>query len=515
MADLQKLRPVGRLEQYSTSRGYLGLKNNVGVSGIYRATDTCMRSIGLKALLYHALARVVRGHPILAAVPLDIRSPNPYLARLPRIDLDKVIEFVVIDYEDSSHLDAMLAKQHNQPFELDKADPQPFWKLLVLTTDNSTSVEDPIEEFALCFIYHHAIGDGLAGATFHQTTIAHLSAVAREMDLGTLPPKASRILEVDTNIKILPSIEDIAAANPTSRPKDSAPQTLLTTVSPNKTQPGQDHAEAWTGPPTFRPVATCLQTLLFPFQATSSLTAPRRQNHTSLTATLQTLLASVLLTQLPASYTHISGLCPVSLRPWIQHAVPPVSLGTYITCTSTSHARGPFSWDEARRVKDELNAFVARDLGALVIGTFAESHRQRKIGGEGEGEEEPSFDDMLLAQLGREREAGFEVSNLGFVRGVDGDVGAHNCGGANDGREKKLQTPTWTLGRMIFTQSASAFGSAVQVGAVTGPSGELCVSFVWQTGVVSKDFVGRLVEGVRDGGAGLLGGGISKEGVKE
>lgn len=45
------------------------------------------------------------------------------------------------------------------------------------------------------------------------------------------------------------------------------------------------------------------------------------------------------------------------------------------------------------------------------------------------------------------------------------------------------------IGRMVFSQSASVIGCAIQVSVITGGDGCLVLVFSWQKGVVEDEFV--------------------------
>lgn len=533
MAHLHKLRTVGRLEQYSTSRGHLGLYNNVGISSIYHCPKLELRGStvlleALKQPLYHALARVIEQHPILAAVPLDVRSPTPYLARLPQIDLHRAVKFVAVDYEDPSTLDGLLEIQHNQPFELDEADPQPFWRLFILTKDEFVPGNGWAGEFMLCFIFHHAIGDGAAGVTFHKTLVTHLAAETRELAFANRPERPT-LVEIAQGIKLLPSLEELAITGSVLLSElGRTDKSLAPTTSPTKpSQPLPDNI--WSARATSLPVITNLTTVFISSKTTSALTALCRVNNTSITAALQTLTASMLFSILSPTCTHMRSSVPISLRPWLRPLLAPTIsstertnftkatgstdfMGCYVTATSLTHARGAFTWAEARRVKEVLKATVAMDLKGLVGTSFESTENETKSQSESvtalKRGKTSAFDARLLAQLGRERDAAFEVSNLGVVaanmsRPVGRPVSMSMGEGAGD-VTTVAQKAEWSLGRIIFSQSASGIGPAIKIGVVSGTTGEMGLSFVWQDGVVSKEMVEKLVNGLREGLVGLV-----------
>lgn len=91
----------------------------------------------------------------------------------------------------------------------------------------------------------------------------------------------------------------------------------------------------------------------------------------------------------------------------------------------------------------------------------------------------PDMRKFFLGRLGKERGTSFDVSNLGSM-GV----------GEEEGKR-------WRMGRMVFSRSAFASGSAFSTGVVTGPDGCLVFGFVWQEGVVEGSLIEGVVEYVR------------------
>lgn len=87
---------------------------------------------------------------------------------------------------------------------------------------------------------------------------------------------------------------------------------------------------------------------------------------------------------------------------------------------------------------------------------------------------------MFSGKVGRERVSSIEASNLG-VFGVEKGEGG------------------WEVGRVVFSRSVFASGSAVAVGVVSGGDGGVVLGFVWQEGVVGEDVMDGVVEGVRRG----------------
>lgn len=179
----------GKLESISAACHHLSFFNNVAVSAHYRLSAETVSN--LQQIMYHAVADVVRRHPILSAIPVNEDTANPYFGRLSSIDLQRSIFFAtraesyqpILSKEGSwedEELDLILEIQHNINFKLDYGS-QPFWRLIILqnsgTENKSLSAQKLVPErkvplnesndFTACFVFHHALCDGISGLILH------------------------------------------------------------------------------------------------------------------------------------------------------------------------------------------------------------------------------------------------------------------------------------------------------------------------------------------------------------
>src|SRR5689334_18027279 len=122
---LEKLRPCGRLETYSTARHHLGFYKSVAFTSEYFTQGPT--TVPLETQVYSALRHVIAEHPPLSAIALneDQSHPHVYFARLPEIDLRTCTEFYErsnpfpSDGETEDELDTLLAQQHSRDFKED------------------------------------------------------------------------------------------------------------------------------------------------------------------------------------------------------------------------------------------------------------------------------------------------------------------------------------------------------------------------------------------------------------
>ena len=144
-------------------------------------------------------------------------------------------------------------------------------------------------------------------------------------------------------------------------------------------------------------------------------------------------------------------------------------MGVWIDAFSQYYVRSNiarFSWEEARRSRGTIREVLSRAGETINIASLNQVE---------------DMTEYFLSQVGRERRSSFSVSNLGRMR--------HNqCEGDDQG---------WKMGRMVFSRSASAAGSAFSTGAVTGPDGCLVLGFEWQEGTVNRALLETVMGTVR------------------
>lgn len=159
------LKCVGVYEVLTHLFHDLGIQSNILVSAKYIQGSSPITPAKLSA----ALLTVIHEHPALWIVgvrqPSEKQKGNHRLweARLPHILFQDCVEFIDDDIDGNSGLSAIFKKAHNHWFDTaDKS--KPWWRLTVV---NGTYV---------VFVYHHSIGDGKCGYSFHRSLIAALNA---------------------------------------------------------------------------------------------------------------------------------------------------------------------------------------------------------------------------------------------------------------------------------------------------------------------------------------------------
>jgi hypothetical protein len=469
----------GHVEKFSTSRHHLGFYNNVQMTASYQNANS---TIPLQDLVFHALRQVIGQHPILSAIPVDEDKTTAYFVRLPKVDLRTCAQFVERqtpvpkEGERDEELDSIIEAQHNKNFKEDYGS-KPFWRLIVLSSPSSTT------SFSASWVFHHAIADGTSGVVFHRSFFAALRSIAADAvtsDPVVDPPKTDLIPPLEVLHKLPLTWLYLAKAQ-------------WYDWFPKK------RATLWTGGNiTFDPsvaARTHLSCLNFSRETTDSLLKLSRENKTTLTATVQCLIAAATLFNLDKSKydrLHVPGAVTcrryLTLAPEQGHIDN--AIGTWVTLYFFDHKRNSasspstskegkeetvldlFSWDEARRLRGEIQKELSKNMKNSVINLF------RWI---------PDFVEYYQSKVDKPRTQSFEVSNVGVFKPKEGE-------GEGEG---------WKVGRCVFSQCAPVAGSAFEVGVVTGGDGALSLGLSWPDGAVEDELIKKIVESVSEAVNGL------------
>ena len=138
---------------------------------------------------------MINRHPILSAIPIDEDSAHPYFARLPSINLEEAVTFLIRrdplqgKNEADIELDALLQNQHNLSFKARYGE-MPFWRLIILM--NPRPMTGSGVEFTASFMFHHALGDGGSGMIFHKHFLSALLSNSPPLTITTIPSPNSQ-----------------------------------------------------------------------------------------------------------------------------------------------------------------------------------------------------------------------------------------------------------------------------------------------------------------------------------
>ena len=428
-------------------------------------------------MVYQALEAIIAQHPVLSAIPIDEDKPYTSFVRLPQIDVQRTVVFVTRKHNSQddgdgadSQLDEIIEEQHNTDFKEHYGE-LPFWRVIVLHHAETLS------NFAVSFIFHHALCDGASGLAFHRAFLSALNAASEHdialtgagsssMDPIVYPPKSPLLLSLE-EFHPLPLSLTFFAKTIWNEFFARAPQRV------------------WTALPITDSMAM-RQTRFLSFSlsvnTTQVLLKASRTNSTSLTASIEVIIAQVLFKHLiPENYSVLVAQGAISLRRFLpQDVIDDDSLGTYVSTYKFVHQRPsddpshghlpiaePFSWDEARRVKTAIDTELAKKGNDSVIGLL------RYAG---------DLITFLKKKIGKEREQSFEVSNIGVFKSASNNQG------------DKL----WSIGRMVFSQCSNVAGPALNFSMVTGGDGRLTMGISWLEGVVENDWAHLVMEDMKN-----------------
>lgn len=464
LADLEKIRPCGRLETYSTARHHLGVYKNVGFTATYYTSE--VGPLSLEPIVFAALRHVINEHPVLSAIALneDKSFPNVYFARLPEIDLRTCVQIreriqqIPKDGERDEDLDALLPEQHSRGFQED-AGLKPFWRIVVLKSPSQQNT------FTLSWFFHHALADGVSAFLFHEAFLAGLEAHTSDRDASpiVIPPQSS----------LVPPLEDL---HPMIISWPFFLAAILAALLPSIF--GQRPTKLWTGAPVPTTINVIPQpqyhTVVLSTEITKRLMHMARNEKTSITAVLQCLVAATLFASLPSEkYEKLKIDGPISIRRFLDLDHAQNRMTNAITQYSFEHVRTypqsesnsnsalhQFSWDEARAVKASIVSEVAK------MGNNNPIALLRYVS------DMPKY---FMEKLGQPRNPSVEISNVGRWRGgVDGNA-------------------KWRVGRMVFSQSPNVTSCAFAVNVITGGDGNLVLNFSWCEGAVEEGFLNKVI----------------------
>ena len=456
---------TGRLETFSTARHHLGFYKNVGCAATYSNPSL---TTSLESIIFRALRIVIARHAMLSAIPLqeDKSYPDVYFARLPSIDLRDCVQFIertksVGEGERDEEVDRVLQEQHNRIFK-ENVGTKPFWRLVVLHEPSNPG------NFTAVWVFHHALADGSSALVFHQTLLSALQTVSTAAS-----EEESTIVE-SPDTPLVPPLEEL---HPLPISVGFIFKALLGLWFPSWFNPRP--AKLWTGGPISNDpklLQANISSLVLSSVTTKKLLDLSRANKTTMTGTLECIVASALLANLDSeSYERVVVDGPISMRrfmKWEGGSLEDelVSGMTEYAYTHNRPASSPppsssFSWADARGVRAAIQKEIDKDGRNSVVGLLRWVDDIQKF-----------FTD----QLGKERANSFEMSNIGAYR------------------EKKAEggDVEWKIGRCLFSQCPNVAGAAFASNVVTGGDGCAVMTLTWFEGIVEEDLMERVIRSI-------------------
>jgi hypothetical protein len=434
------------MEQFSSARHHLGFYNNVGISVQYKLSTSI--AFDIRSIIYGAVADVIRKHQILSAIPVDEDTPNPYFARLPVIDLSRVVSFVSrtqkVPEGTDAELDVLLQDQHNTDFRAEYGT-LPFWRMII--------AQDLIvpTEFTACYIFHHSLGDGASGLVFHRAFFAALN----DGETGSDHDGWQTVVK-SPGTPLIPSLEGL-------HPLPIPIATSKASTTPN--------FKEWTGKAIQLPCVTRFRSLLLSADKAKAFIKDCKQNGTTVTSALPALIAAILFQLVPGNTEALSCVIPVSLRRWLPSDVTNDTMGVWIDAFQVQFPRpndnqtpGTIEWQQARHCQTAIKTYLSHGGNAINVARF------KNI---------PNMSSVFTSKLAQARDSAFEVSNLGVFHAPRIDRG-------------------WEVVRILFSRSAFASGSAIAIGVISGDDGAMSLGFTWQEGIVEEEIVGKVIDALKE-----------------
>lgn len=316
-----------------------------------------------------------------------------------------------------------------------------------------------------CFVVHHAIGDGLSGMAFHRFFLSALTKPTEVETFGTITESSSYV--------VTPSQKDLI-------PGLEALHTLPISVTFILGTVWRELMPRWSGTVwtaeniTENPNMRHSRYKSFSLSAskTASIIEIARGKNTTLTGSIEAILAYTVFNLLPKNYTILKVAGPISLRPVLpKDQVDDDSIGTWSNSYVQEHNRPnsdstdekySYIWNEAIKVRATIKGELAKegkDIRTGLLKLVGDSHK------------------FFQKNIGKARGESIELSNLGVFSAP-----------------KAAEPSGWKVSKVLFSQAGNVVGSPLEVMMATGPDGRLNIGFSWLEGVVEDRWVESVME---------------------
>lgn len=432
---------LGLLERYHITRTDLGLDSVVLLCAQYNYANASpkdkMPALS-REILYPAIEQVIHGHAALTAYVAVGPSSEPTFARVRSIDLSRIVRFLPTGIASPRDLETLMEQEFSNT--VNSEGHLPLWRITV-TTDNY-----------VIFAWHHAIGDGLSGLAFHQALLQALNKP--NVDFEKQSPDQDRsecIITITSSPPLVPALENLTDI----RVSRSTLFRLLT-LSLLPYVPFRSDTHVWTGNtvPTEPSLVNIVRTISIPSEQASLLRKVCRWNGTTITGFLHELTVNIIFKILQTDSTRAARKCapsipttvPISLRRFTQtpHSAMSDQSSSYQHVVTYSPSDGDrsnsplpdgFSWSRAAKLSRTLRetAPKSRELIGSLTYLFGR------------------YESFFNSKLGKKRECGLALSNLGALktdRADDGDAAQ------------------WNISKIFFAQNDGVQGAAIKVNVV-------------------------------------------------
>lgn len=423
--------------------------------------------------MHNALARVLRLHPVLFAVPVLADNQLPYWGRLPSIDLKQCVSVVerclpssIDDKGRDRELDALLEKQHNISFKSGYGT-VPVWRLIILR-DHGV-----MHQLTACFIAHHSMTDGTGLQIFQKSFQQALCNVSS----GTPPLNADHII-FSKDDPIAPSLEELHPLP----------------IQENASQPNTTATEEWTGSPVEVPCSTRYESLFLSPQVMKAFALECRKHKVAPTAALPSLVARLLYDTLPSTAESVTCNLPVSLRGDLPPKMVNGVLGNFIDAFKVKLLRSDLDEHVCRDSGTPDSIKISSSMGIWNHAWKIQDATTRYLGNISPSGEAytnvaifkviPDIAAALSATVGNARGESFEVSNMGtFSDTVHSKSGGHS--------------PIWRAGNVLLSRGAYAAGGPLVICVISSEE-NVGLGFTWQQGSMPDSAVEDIISNLRE-----------------
>lgn len=431
--------------------------------------------------VHRAIASTVQQHPMLQvnlAHELDDKVSFSPLEIIRLLDVLTCRTWAFNDFgNDDVGLDAELEREHNRAF----VSGLPQWRLLLMR-DTEVNLVGLIR-FTFSFFYHHVLGDGLSGLAFLKCFVNSLQLPPTSDPISPTLPVSSQALP--PNVEELTSMVEKGADEMVSDQEKKDPP--ISKVIPASSE-SESPPKVWIGsiPVNTLPVSSRFSSFTVPPRETQILRQICSAQSVSMTPLLQTIVAKSVFLAIPSDFDQLRGLCSLNLRPHLDNSVVQTAMGNYVGGFATVYnrkslvgketnlqgSRDEGFWKEVRRTKESTLAAIDTEKKKIEM-----TSRPAPSGVKTQGLDMVTW---MQGLIGQPRVASFDINNLGTVAFNQGVLG------------------TVELGKVVFSASQSAIGSALKINIVTSPKGYMVIGLAWQQEVINDGLAPKIVETVKN-----------------
>lgn len=359
---------------------------------------------------------------------------------------------------------------------------RPPWKLLVV--QNCTKDWGQLR-LDMVFVTHHALADGKSTIVFHTELLRELNRNPNDRGSGPPAELKNHILSFDRPPVLAPPQQELIQFRISwlfffkILWKEFGPSWLKPTPP----------AEPWAGKAiTLEPHRLNLRLISIEEEVVPKLVKASRLHGATLTAIIHVLVLVSVARRVPAEVAPaFSSETPIGLVPWAKLPLDSdVDLTKVLSVLTTSSNK---VWDaetvaDLRRRLNEKDQGLEGDLLWPLAATWRAEMKTKlaslpKDDVCGLMDYVTDWQKRWEGKIGKSRDATWEVSNIGLIKGVTDDY---------------QSLGVWDIRRSFFTQPAFLAGPGFGVNVTGVEGGEVTLTLNWQGGIIDDTIVNGVVE---------------------